>query len=538
MTSSLEIKWWQTTVFYEIYIASFQDSNGDGIGDFKGITQRLDYLCDLGITGIWLTPFYTSPKVDNGYDVADYFSVDPDFGSLADFDHFIREAHRRKIRVIIDVVLNHVSTEHRWFKEAVSSPDSPYRDYFLFRDHPNNWESFFGGSAWEREPTGSQFYYHKFAPEQADLNWRNDRVMAEMLTMLRFWLDRGVDGFRFDVINFLSTEGIGMDNPQDEQGKQIHCHDIDQPGVCLRLSQICEFSRNYSRSLGRDCFLVGEVGHEALDKLIPYQDELLLDVVFNFNLGSITGFDVTKVYQQLVAMESSMTGPATLFFNSHDMPRSMSRLCNNDQAQARAMAALTLMARGICFLYFGEEIGLPDFVPQTRGALRDVQAKTRYRLEIDKGSEPSEAMSKAATESRDKSRLYMQWDNTTFAGFSTSAPWIGPDNSQLLPCVNDQVADTESLWSWYRQLISLRRDNPVLACGSYEILSLVDHVLTMSRLWKNQTLTVFINFDCNRRPIKFNGAARILASKGFAHDAPTSLSPYGVLIIRVTQKIF
>jgi len=206
-------KWWQNTVFYQIYIASFQDSNGDGIGDFNGLTSRLDYLQDLGVNGLWITPFYLSPKVDNGYDVADYFTVDPDFGCLADFDHFIAEAHRRDMKVIIDVVLNHVSTQHRWFRDAVTGPDSQYRDYFFFQDSANGWQSFFGGSAWHKEPNGDQLYYHKFSTAQADLNWQNAAVRDEMRAMLQFWLERGVDGFRFDVINFLSCDGIGDDNP-------------------------------------------------------------------------------------------------------------------------------------------------------------------------------------------------------------------------------------------------------------------------------------------------------------------------------------
>lgn len=200
--------------------------------------------------------------------------------------------------------------------------------------------------------------------------------------MLKFWLDRGVDGFRFDVINFLSCDGIGPENPDDEQGKQIHCHDIDQPSILLRIEKICGFSRSYSRSLGKECFLVCEIGHETLDKLLPYQGENLLDVVFNFNLGSIPKFSIQEVYMQLSAMEKSMHGPATLFFNSHDMPRSMSRLCEGDQAHARALAALSLMAKGICFLYFGEEIGMPNYIPQSLSEMRDVQAFNHHALAL------------------------------------------------------------------------------------------------------------------------------------------------------------
>lgn len=325
-----EQKWWQGTVFYEIYIASFQDGNGDGIGDFIGLTSRLDYLQSLGVTGLWITPFYLSPKVDNGYDVADHFQVDPDFGTLSDFDYFIKQAHEHDIKVIIDVVLNHVSTEHLWFKNAVSSPQSKYRDYFFFQDEPNGWESFFGGSAWAKEPGGDQVYYHKFAPEQADLNWQNRAVVDDITIMLKFWLDRGIDGFRFDVINFLSCDGIGEENPRDADGQQIHSKDIDQEGIYSCIAEICAVVRNHSVSLGVECFLAGEVGHDELLKLAPFQRDDLLDVVFNLNLGSIAHFDIGNVHSQLVAMENQLSGLPTLFFNSHDMARSMSRLCHDE----------------------------------------------------------------------------------------------------------------------------------------------------------------------------------------------------------------
>lgn len=230
---NLENKWWKETVFYQIYIPSYADSNGDGYGDFKGMTLKLDYLKELGVKGIWLTPFLTSPKVDNGYDVANYYEVDPTYGNKADFDVFLKEAHKRGIKIIMDMVLNHTSTDSKWFQESRKSKDSPYRDYYIWKDEPNNWESFFGGTAWQKDTLTNQYYYHKFDKRMADLNWSNPKVVKEIQKVLRFWLDTGVDGFRLDVINFLTTDGITLDNPI-KNGVQEHLNDISQSGVKKR----------------------------------------------------------------------------------------------------------------------------------------------------------------------------------------------------------------------------------------------------------------------------------------------------------------
>lgn len=519
-------------------MASFQDGNGDGIGDFKGLTSRLDYLQDLGVNGLWLTPFYPSPKVDNGYDVADYFNVDPDFGTLEDFDHFIEQAHARGIRVIIDVVLNHVSTEHVWFREAVSDPQSKYRDYFFFQDQSNGWESFFGGSAWQMEPDGPQVYFHKFAPEQADLNWQNKAVRDDMMGVLKFWLDRGVDGFRLDVINFLSCNGIGEENlRRDAKGRQIHDHDIDQPGIHSCVAEICAGIRDYSMHLGRTAFLVGEVGHEDLSKLAPYQGDDMLDVVFNFNLGSIEHFDIGHVYEQLAAMEDQLGGLPTIFFNSHDLARSMSRLCHDEVEQAAALAALTLTAKGVSFLYFGEEIGMADYIPQTVSEMQDVQAVNHYQLALAEGKSMSEAYDKALEECRDKSRLYMQWNSDLYAGFSSSTPWIGENVPGNMPNVAEQINDPDSLWHWYKDLIGLRRENEALSLGNYDFLSLESGLLFFSRSWQNQVIHIQINFSDETQAIRRNEIHEVLASKGLDLREPDYLLPYGTLITREIRDV-
>ena len=273
--------WWKETVFYQIYMPSFQDSDGNGISDFAGMTSRLDYLQPLGIKGIWLTPFLKSPKVDNGYDVADYYEIDSVYGNLADFRNFLDEAHRRGIKVIIDMVVNHTSTDSRWFQESRKSLDNPFRDYYIWRDQPNNWESFFGGKAWEYDSVTEQYYYHKFDVRMADLNWSNPRVVEEIQNVLRYWLELGVDGFRMDVINFLTTDGILSDNPMKD-GNQQHIYDIDQPGVKEAMRIIKATIDDYDNR-----FVVGEIGSDKLELLRQYQSPDLMDVVFNFNFGSI-----------------------------------------------------------------------------------------------------------------------------------------------------------------------------------------------------------------------------------------------------------
>lgn len=318
-------KWWKETVFYQIYMPSYADSNGDGYGDFKGITGKLDYLQKLGIKGIWLTPFLKSPKVDNGYDVADYYTIDPTYGTIDDFKTFLKEAHERGIKVIMDLVLNHTSTEHKWFQEAQKSKDNPYRDYYIWKDRPNNWESFFGGTAWEYDAKTSQYYYHKIDVRMADLNWQNPKVKAEVKNILHFWLDMGIDGFRLDVINFLTTDGITVDNPVND-GAQQHKNDIDQPGVKDAMRMIKSTVNAYP-----DKFIVGEIGSDKIDILKQYQGEDLLDVVFNFNFGSIAEFSAERIYNELQSMEKEMASYPTLFFGSHDMPRIIDRLANGSE---------------------------------------------------------------------------------------------------------------------------------------------------------------------------------------------------------------
>ncbi|MBK6964981.1 MAG: alpha-glucosidase [Bacteroidales bacterium] len=488
LTGGESENWWKESVFYQIYMPSFQDSDGNGISDFTGMTSRLDYLQSLGIKGIWLTPFLKSPKVDNGYDVAGYTEIDPVYGTPDDFKNFLNEAHRRDIKVIMDMVVNHTSTESRWFQESRKSRDQPYRDYYIWRDQPNNWESFFGGKAWEYDSLTAQYYYHKFDVRMADLNWSNPRVVEEIQNVLRYWLELGVDGFRMDVINFLTTDGILSDNPVKD-GSQQHIYDIDQPGVMEAMRVIKATVNEYDNR-----FVVGEIGSDKLEILSQYQSPELMDVVFNFNFGSIPEFSAERIFNELQSMEKRMPGYPTLFFGSHDMPRLIDRLADGDPGRAKALAALMLTAKGVPFIYYGEETGMQNIVAETMNEMVDIQGKTHYQLALAAGKTPMEALSEANRHNRDKSRSPMQWDGSVHAGFTTGKPWIKIHDNYLKVNLEQSLAFTGSITNTYKALITLRNKEKTLQVGSYENLELKDAQIQFTRVYKDDQITVIINF--------------------------------------------
>ena len=513
--------WWKETVFYQIYMPSYADSNGDGYGDFKGITGKLDYLNGLGIKGIWLTPFLKSPKVDNGYDVADYYAIDPVYGAKADFDVFLKEAHKRGIKVIMDMVLNHTSTESKWFQESKKSKDNPYRNYYIWNDKPNNWESFFGGSAWQKDMATNQYYYHKFDVRIADLNWANPKVIIEVQKVLRYWLDTGVDGFRLDVINFLTTKEITLDNPVKD-GKQEHKYDIDQDGVKYAMRIIKSTVSTY-----KNRFIVGEIGSDKIEVLKQYQREDLLDVVFNFNFGSIPAFSAKRIFDELQSMEKHMESYPTLFFGSHDMPRLIDRLANGNIDRAESLAALLLTAKGVPFIYYGEEIGMHNTIAKTFEDIKDIQGVTHYKLALKKGKSADEALIEGNAHNRDKSRSPMQWSPDDFGGFSTKKSWINVNADYK--DINAQVLSKQenSILNKYRKLIALRNAEMALQYGIYTNLEFKDGRITFTRTFNNESITVIINFDIETT-IQLPDTAAILMGS-------TTLKPNEFIIYKVVN---
>lgn len=496
-------KWWKEAVFYQIYMPSYADSNGDGYGDFVGMTQKLDYLQGIGVKGIWLTPFLTSPKVDNGYDIANYYEIDPTYGTKADFDVFLKEAHKKGIKVIMDMVLNHTSTDCEWFQESQKSINNPYRDYYIWKEKPNNWESFFGGTAWQKDALTNQYYYHKFDKRMADLNWSNPKVVVEVEKVLRFWLDCGVDGFRLDVINFLTTDGITTDNPMKD-GVQEHTNDINQSGVSAAMKKIKSVVNEYGNR-----FVVGEIGSDKIEVLKQYQSPDLLDVVFNFNFGSIDKFSGQRIFDELESMEKNMSNYPTLFFGSHDMPRMIDRLADGNPDKAVALAALILTAKGVPFIYYGEEIGMHNITAQNSNEMVDIQGKTHYQLALDKGKNPEEALLEGNKHNRDKSRSPMQWNANSFAGFSTDKSWIkvNPDYKEIN--VQNLEKKQNSILKNFKALMALRNKEKALQYGKYDKLDYSDNQISYTRSFDGDTITTIINFGTEKK-MKLPAAVKIL----------------------------
>lgn len=509
-------EWWKEAVFYEAYVPSCCDGNGDGVGDLIGIVSKLDHLKELGVDGIWLTPFYKSPKVDNGYDISDYYSIDPVYGDMTLFETFIEQAHKRNMKVIIDIVLNHTSDQHPWFIESKSSLDNPKRDWYIWKDpvdneKPNNWESFFKGSAWEYEEATKQYYYHAFSKEQVDLNWENQEVKEAMWDVLRFWLDKGVDGFRLDVINFLSIDSQLRDNPYDDNGEQLHTFDKDQPQIHGILKELNEVVHAYP-----DKVLVGEVGTEEFEIAKEYiNDKDSLNIVFNFNLGSIEKLDIDKMYAEIDKMNKGLSKEQfpTLFFSSHDMSRHISRFGtnNNEKELAEIFCTLILTARGVPFIYNGEEFGMTDNYIDDINNMKDVQGIIAYHAAISNGIDEKEAIEIANKEGRDSSRALTQWQN---AGNSTH--------------------------EFYKEMIRIRREYPSLHAGEYKTLETNDEVLWYVK--KNQEeILVMLNFAATNKEVKVEGCSSkselILSNKRTNVELGNTITmqAYEILIIKMTK---
>ena len=464
-----ELAWWQRGVIYQVYPRSFKDTSGNGIGDLQGIIAKLDYLNDatpnsLGIDAIWISPFYPSPMADFGYDVADYCDVDPLFGDLAAFDRLVGEAHRRGIKIIIDYVPNHSSDRHPWFIESRSSQANPKRDWYIWRDPqpdgglPNNWGSAFGGPAWSWDEGSSRYYLHQFLKEQPELNWRNPQLRATMMGVLRFWLERGVDGFRMDVVSMIVKDAELRDNPPDPQAdpalppneiyrRQLHLYNEDQ-------NEVHGILRDFRRLLDhyQDRCLIGEVLDYGLSRWVRYYgpDGSELHLPFNFRLMK-QPWRAQAIRSSVAELEAVLPPFAwpNYVLGSHDVPRLTSRL---GPAQARVAAMLLLTLRGTPTLYYGDELGLENgFIPPDK--LQDPQG---LRL--------------GAQRNRDVARTPMQWDRSPHAGFSVAQPWLPVSADHLVRNVAAQSADSSSLLNLYRRLLWYRRATPALQCGSYRAL--------------------------------------------------------------------
>lgn len=495
-------------VVYQIYPKSFQDTNGDGIGDLKGIIRRLDYLKELGVDYLWITPFFLSPQNDNGYDIADYRSIDPMYGTMEDFDQLVREAADRNIYLMMDMVFNHCSTKHEWFQKALAG-DPYYRDFFIFKKGknglpPTNWESNFGGDAWNYLPGTDEYYLHLFHVSQADLNWENPNVRRACYDIVNFWIDKGVKGFRFDVINLISKPETYEDDLTGN-GKKYY---TDGP-------KIHEYLQELNReTFGRfdDMITVGEMSSTTLENSIRYSnpDSHELSMIFSFhhlridypsgNKWEIQPFRFHDLKKNLFTWQREMEkggGWNALFWYNHDQPRIVSRI--GDEGKYRLESAKMLATalhglKGTPYIYQGEEIGMTNAHFTDISQYRDIESLNYYNLMRRKGKPEEEIYESLRRKSRDNSRTPMQWDDTENAGFSEADPWISviPNYKEINTLDRE---DENSIFSYYRKLIRLRKTVPVLADGSFEaLLEEDDRILAYKRRTKEQELYVFCNF--------------------------------------------
>ncbi len=557
------LKWWQSAVFYQIYPRSFADGNGDGIGDFAGMISKLDYLLELGIDAIWLSPHFPSPFLDCGYDISDYSAVAPEYGSLDDFKRFLEEAHRRDIRIVLDLVLNHTSHEHPWFVESRSSLDNPKRDWYVWHDGrdggpPTNWASIFGGSAWTLDPMTGQYYYHAFLPEQPDLNWRNPAVKAAMWEMVRFWLDLGVDGFRLDAVGTifehpelpdhtlpLTAEQVLDANALSlEAYQQLMRFQLKQPGIHELMQEL----RALVDEFPGERALIGE----DEDVVFHGENDDELHLVFNFPLLRVDRLTPAHIRaNQAIRLAELPPGawPCNTLGN-HDTPRVWSRYGDgeHDEALARLHIALLLTLKGTPFLYNGEEIGMRDLVLSELGQFRDSAALRQYRLMSEHlGMTPEQALQSIINSTRDRCRSPLQWSSEPNAGFSPpdAEPWL-PVSPDFADGVNvaAQRGDPASLFHFYRRLLRLRRSTPALVGGDYHALH--PHSVAYLAFLRDdpqggQRCLVLLNFSDEEQNVIFDApddSARLLFSSAARADEPLSLdwvllAPFEILIVEL-----
>ncbi|MEF1171258.1 alpha,alpha-phosphotrehalase [Vibrio sinaloensis] len=504
-----DANWWKTASIYQIYPKSFCDSGSKGTGDIQGIISKLDYLQRLGIDAIWLTPVYQSPMIDNGYDISDYYAINPDFGSMEDFDQLLAEAHQRGIRIIMDIVVNHTSTQHHWFQSALGDKNSPYRDYYIWKDPvdggiPNNWQSKFGGSAWELDEKTGQYFLHLFAKEQADLNWENPQVRSEVKEVISFWAEKGVDGFRLDVINLISKQ---QDFPNDDQGDGRRFY-TDGPRVHEYLQEISEAVFQQYGSV-----TVGEMSSTTLEHCQQYSslDNKELSMVFNFHHLKVdypngekwtkAPFDFIQLKQIFNHWQTGLNGKGwgALFWCNHDQPRVVSRLGDDKHFRvesAKMLGASVHMMQGTPYIYQGEEIGMTNPGYTSIEQYRDVESTNMYDIMVNEQGVPhDEMMAILAQKSRDNSRTPMQWNHEEFAGFSKGQPWLQVANNYTEINAEQAVADTNSVFYFYQQLIKLRKEVEVITTGDYtDLYPSHTAIFGYQRQSQHQTLICLNNY--------------------------------------------
>ena len=556
MEKVMEKAWWKEAVVYQIYPRSFMDSNGDGIGDLKGITGKLDYLKYLGIDVIWLSPVYQSPNDDNGYDISDYQAIMDEFGTMEDFDEMLKEAHERGIRIVMDLVVNHTSDEHKWFVESRKSRENPYRDYYIWREGkdegtpPNNWGACFGGSAWEYDKETEMYYLHMFSKKQPDLNWENPKVRQEVFDMMTWWCDKGIDGFRMDVISMISKtkempdgeiQGLyGSPNPYCVNGPKVHAY-------------LKEMNKKVLSKY--DIMTVGETPGVTTELAKQYagEDSHELNMVFQFEhvesdgkYGKWTDEKVSLVSLKKIMSrwQTELYGKAwnSLFWDNHDQPRAVSRFGDDRQqyreASAKMLATCLHMMQGSPYIYQGEELGMTNYPFQKPEDFRDIESINACKEWCESGLVSRELFWPClVAKSRDNARTPVQWDDTENAGFTTGTPWIGVNPNYKEINAKAETADMDSVFHYYKKLIALRKQNPVIVYGKYELLlEDSEELFVYTRTLNEEKLLVVCSFSDKevtfRIPDEFKGSVCMISNRGNSYEGETvEMKPYEAFVL-------
>jgi oligo-1,6-glucosidase len=517
------VSWWQSAVVYQIYPRSFADSDGDGIGDLGGIAARLDHLAELGVDVVWLSPIYPSPQDDAGYDISDYQDIDPTFGTLEQFDALLAGVHERGMKLVMDLVVNHTSDEHPWFVESRASRDNPKRDWYWWRDEPTNWRSFFSGPTWEHDPQTGQYYLHLFSRKQPDLNWENPEVRQAIYSMMRWWLDRGVDGFRMDVINMISKDPALPDAPGGDGSPYYLCG-----------PRIHEFLQEMHREVfeGRDGELltVGEMPGVTLEQAKLFTDPARreVDMVFQFehveldHVGSkwdVRPLRLTDLKRSFGRWQAGLAerGWNSLYWNNHDQPRVVSRYGDGSRAAAKMLGTVLHLHRGTPYVYQGEELGMTNFPFTSIDEFRDIESLNRY------AEAGPQSLPQLQAASRDHARTPMQWDASPHAGFTTGTPWLAVNPNHVEINAEAQRADPDSVFHHYRRLIELRHSEPAVVHGDFTMLLEEDErVYAFLRRWQGTELLVLGNFSGDEVPVDLSGweDAEVLIGEAGDHLRP------------------
>ncbi|HEX6879600.1 MAG TPA: alpha-glucosidase [Terriglobales bacterium] len=541
-------KWWKEAVVYQVYPRSFKDSNGDGIGDLKGITSKLDYLKSLGVDVIWLSPHYDSPNADNGYDIRDYRMVMKEFGTMEDFDELLKGAKQRGMRLVLDLVVNHTSDEHQWFVESRKSKDNPYRDYYIWRPakdghEPNNYVSFFSGSAWQLDPTTNEYYLHLFAVKQPDLNWDNPKVRKEVYDLMKFWLDKGVDGFRMDVIPFISKQpGLPdippqyMSRPQYfyTQGPHLHEYLQEMNREVLSKYDVMTVGEAFGVTLEQTPMLVDERRHE-------------LDMIFNFDTVRIghpglrwTGWTLPKLKAIYTEQDKALDAHSwnTVFLSNHDNPRVVSAFGDDSpewrNPSAKLLATMLLTLKGTPFIYEGDELGMTNYPFQKVEDFDDIEVKNQWKALVESGKvSPADYLANARKVARDNSRTPMQWDDSANGGFTSGTkPWLAVNPNYREINARQEISDPNSIYSYFRRMLAFRKTSKAFSYGTYRDLDPDNpKIFAYTRTLGPEQYLVVLNFSRDKftyaLPLGVKAGKLMMSNQGKAEENVSELSLKG-----------